>query len=79
MRGFSSSPAQNTPYKKHHHQAWIIHQVRTLLPLIEYDNHRSPPDIVMLGDPQTGLLIVAGGQGSTRLAYPLFYFQELYC
>lgn len=39
-------------------------------------NRRALPDISMLGDPQTGLLIVAGGQtikdGGTSLACPLF-------
>ena len=41
-----------------------------------YGNRRALPDIAMLGDPQTGLLIIAQGQevqdGGTSLACPLF-------
>lgn len=41
-----------------------------------YGSHRALPDIAMLGDPQTGLLIIADGtsvqDGGTSLACPLF-------
>ncbi|MCL9684347.1 S53 family peptidase [Legionella maioricensis] len=41
-----------------------------------YGNRRALPDIAMLGDPQTGLLIIADGvqvqDGGTSLACPLF-------
>ena len=41
-----------------------------------FGNHRALPDVAMLGDPRTGLLIVAEGEqvqdGGTSLACPLF-------